>query len=440
MKSRGRLVGALVAAAAFTAALPAAASAASTIYVGPGPTNTGGISCADPGYNKIQDALNAAPEGATITVCTGTYVEQLQITKGVKIKSLGSVIVKLPAKPANSTTTCDTSIPGSYQPNQDLVSICTKEAVSITGVTFIALWPPLTCYDSLYGLFVGGGGTLALNGVAVEGAGDPPPDEYSGCQGGVAIQLGSARTSPAETTQATLKNVRVTDYQKNGIDVAGKGTTATISAATVIGSGPTEHLAQNGIEVAWGGLAHVTSSHVSGDECNLKAVCGANPISDTQSTGVLLYGAAEGTTVTKTTVTESDIGIYYEDEETSAPGIPQVSISKDVLTNDRYEGVALGQGYATINNTKITGGQYGIALLQYGESSYGAIGTGTGDTIKGLSSWAVAGLSDHAEGDHPGQFTISYSGISGNPAGSGVTESVHTESPSLNIFTSPTDH
>jgi Right handed beta helix region len=421
-------------------AAPAAASA-TTAWIAPGPTVLGnGSSCTKPGFNGIQAAITGAPAATLFEVCTGTYVEQIQITRALTLKADGTPDVKLPASPQNSTTTCDTEITSPYQPNQDLVSICTGGTVTITGIKFEALWPAGTCYDSEYGLFVGGGATLKMLSSTVAGAGNPPPDPASGCQGGVAIQLGSARVEPNEVAHGTLTNDTVSNYQKNGIDVTGTGSTATITNAVVTGSGPTEHIAQNGIEVAFGGTAKIKASSVSGNECEA-SVCGSNPLKQTQSTGILIFTPASAVSVTGSTITGNDIGVYYEDESSTAPSSPTAAITANHLNNDRYESVALGRGSATVSHNVISGGTVGIALLQFGEvvEPYGPKGTGTFDEMSGLSSYAVNGFSDKEPGDKPGSFAITHSKISGNPPGAGVTESVHSESPSLTITTSASD-
>src|SRR5580704_11466150 len=118
----------LTATAAALAAVPAAASAGS-LWVAHAPTVKGsGKSCTSPGYSTIQSAVNEDSSGAKIEVCTGTYVEQLQITRGLSIVAAGSVTVQLPENPANSTTECDkASLRGleeheyGNQPDQDAI-------------------------------------------------------------------------------------------------------------------------------------------------------------------------------------------------------------------------------------------------------------------------------------------------------------------------------
>jgi hypothetical protein len=121
---------ALTTAIAITAA-PAVASAES-LWVSHAPTVAGnGNGCTKPGYNAVQEALNKASSEATIHVCSGAYEEQLQVTKAVKLIAAGTATVKLPATPANSTTTCGEALGAT---TQAVIDICGAGSVRITGV------------------------------------------------------------------------------------------------------------------------------------------------------------------------------------------------------------------------------------------------------------------------------------------------------------------
>jgi hypothetical protein len=424
----------LTATAAAVAAVPAAASATS-LWVAHAPTAKGsGKSCTSPGYNTIQAAITADTTGAKIEVCTGTYVEQLQITKGLSIVAAGSVTVQLPATPADSTTECDkASLKGleeheyGNQPNQDLVAICGAGTITITGLTFEGNWPAGTCDDSLYGILVGGGADLKLTDSTISGAGADP---INGCQGGVGIQIGMAWTNPVEIGTATLTNDTISGYQKNGITVDGAGSKATITSTTVTGAGETPQIAQNGIQVSNGAQAKITESTISGNEYN----------PDYEATGVLFYGAAAGSSITKSIIDNNDFGVYYLDgSPPPQPTSSQLTISSNKLTDDRYASVGLDQGWATVNDDELEGGKVGILVYQYAEQLYGPKGIGSGDTIRGMSEWAVQGSSDENSADHPGSFSIVKSAISGNPLGASVSNSVTSNSKSLSITTASSD-
>src|SRR5215472_6620025 len=97
----GLVIGAIV-----TVPVPAARAVGGPLWVSSAPTVAGnGTSCNSPGFNAIQAAIVAAPSGATIEVCAGTYVEQLTIEKSLTILGTGgSVTIQLPATPAHSVT------------------------------------------------------------------------------------------------------------------------------------------------------------------------------------------------------------------------------------------------------------------------------------------------------------------------------------------------
>lgn len=373
-----------------------------------------GTSCAHPGYSTIQSAINVAGNfGATIEVCAGTYTEQLTMTQSVALKGSGAVTVKLPASPVNSTTSCDNAIGAAspFQQPQDAISIC-GASVSITGITVSAFWPAGMCYDSLYGVLVGAGGNLTANGLTVNGAGVPIGDSAVGCQGGVAIQVGSARPAINEAGTATLKNTVVSGYQKNGITTTGTGSVLTVDGASVTGRGPVG-TAENGIEVAYGAKGTITHANVSANICLLPGTCGPNGLTQTEATGVLFYGAATGSSLQSSAISGNDIGVYYGSTSPTEPGSPEVAITKNTFTSNPDEQIQLDQGVATVNDNKLKGsGNVGIEVLQYGVpngQSYAPASTATKDTISGQGV-GVEVLSDNAvSGDFPGTFTISAS-------------------------------
>ena len=217
------------------------------------------------------------------------------------------------------------------------------------------------------------------------GAGDSP---INGCQGGVGVQVGSHHGSQAGT--ASLQNDTINGYQKNGITVDGSGSSATINNTTVVGAGPTNVIAQNGIQVSRGAVAKITNSTISND----------------------------------------DIGIDFEESGTS-----QLSVSGSKFDGNRYTSLYILEGSVSIKKSTMNGGEDGIDLYQFASENAGPAGTATSDTIENMSSYAVVGFSDKEPTDPGGTFRVIKSKISGNPAGASVAESVFSESPSLTITT-----
>jgi hypothetical protein len=386
-----------------------ATAGAATVYVSPSPVVPGGKSCAQPNFNSVQAAINAT-SGGTVNVCAGTYTEQIAITGGVKLNAvsgLDTATLELPANAVDSTSACDT-MGGLKQ--IDEISICGSGTVKITGIAVQALMPLENCGIGLYGIFVAGGATLKATSVSVDGA-STTVESYKGCQQGVAIEVGNK--TPAEVGHASLKNVVVSGYQKNGPTVKSPGSTLSVAGSTVTGEGPSPWIAQNGIEVAFGGEATIKSSSISANECDV-ASCGAE---GEQATGVLFYQAAKGSSLSGSTVDGNDGGVYYASGSSVLPAAPEVTFTKDVLTGNRYEGVFLEEGKASLKTITINGsGRVGIDLYQaaYQESSSESVASSI--TISGQSEAAIRVESDKSPADFPGRFEITKSTESGNGA------------------------
>ncbi len=399
-----------VAATLLALAVPASASAAPVKWVsssGPVGSNRG---CASPGYHSIQAALNAAAGEANIHVCAGTYTEQLEIKKPAKISLAGSgtATVAMPASPAESTTSCDAAIPGGQT---DEVSICTSGMVSIKGLKIEALAPIATCVGALNGINVGGGAELKASNDTIIGASSTLND-YKGCQKGIAVLVGSHKASVVG--HAVLKHDTISGYQKNGPTVVGSGSTLKVIDSSVTGEGPSPWTAQNGIEIAFGGSGSVKNSTITGNECELSGVCSASDY-ENQADGVLFYQAAPGSSLTHSTVSDNDLGVYYASGSATEPSSPEVSIGKDHLSNNRYEGILLEEGIASISGDTIDGtGEFGIAILQASYQQSASNSTAEASTIEGMSVAAVGVL---VESPGPaGTFTIQHSSISKNAA------------------------
>jgi Right handed beta helix region len=401
--------------AGVASAAPAAAWPAHSLWVSTAATvSGGGTSCAAPGYNTIQAAVNAASPGQQIVVCAGTYTEQIQITKSVEISGIGTVTVQLPDSPANATTSCDAQLaaanPGNPpEKDQDAISICGNVTVSLTGITVDAAWPAGTCYDALYGIVAEGGATLRFTRSQIVAAGAVP---LNGCQGGVGLQVGDSLANPQQTGHLVLSDSSVSGYQKGGIVVDGTGSTATIANAVVTGIGATTQLAQNGIQVGDGAGAQILDSHVSGNECSDAPACGPDSLAQAQAAGILVFSTDAPVTVTGSDVSGNDIGFYDEaDAARPAPRAPTAVIDATRFTSDRYEAVVLDQGAALVEDSFMSGGNVGLQALQYTGQAFGTDSVATADRITNMSVATVQVLSDQVIGDKSGQLVVAGSQI-----------------------------
>ena len=114
--------------------------------------------------------------------------------------------------------------------------------------------------DRLRGiLFDGAGGEILGNTITNVNQG------ASGCQEGNGIEVRNAPFDIGGTdVNVTISDNTVSNYQKTGI-VANGSVRAAITNNTVMGAGPVSYIAQNGIQVAFGGTAVVSGNTVSGN-------------------------------------------------------------------------------------------------------------------------------------------------------------------------------
>ncbi len=416
MTHRLRTLLTVIAAAMAVLAVPGVASAAS-LWVAPSPTVAGnGKSCTEPGFNSIQSAINSAGASDTIKVCSGTYAEQLTITKSVSLKSAGTPLITLPATPVDSTSACGAALAAASHTAQDGIDLCGTVTATISGLAIEAAWPAGTCDDDLYGIYVGGGANLALSNSRILAAGAKP---INGCQGGIGIEVGTGRTTPKETGTATLTNDLVEGFQKNGINVISSGSKATLKKVTVKGAGPTSVIAQNGIEIGEGAEATVSKSSSSDLIYSPQTVV---------ATGMLVFGSSVGPKVTNSTFESDDIGLYYAESGTAT-----LSVSGSKFLGDTFDGVYFEEGNVALSKDTFDGGEDGIGMYQNSGETTGPTGTAVDVKIKNMSSYAVAGFSDKAAGDPAGLFKITGSQISNNPLGASVQHSIFSESNTLEI-------
>jgi hypothetical protein len=251
----------------------AGTAVAATHYVSPSPPATLDMSCAVPGYNSIQAAVTGSSAGDTIVVCPGTYSEQVTVGKNLTLAGSGNAIIQAPA-----------SLPA----GGDLVTVNNSASVTMYGFT-VAGPGPGGCNSIRDGIAVLGDANLDLSNTSVRDIRDNESGHLSGCQNGEGIRVG--RDSVPTAGHATIDNVIVTGYQKNGITVDGSGSTGKITNTTVTGVGQTAVIAQNGVQVSRGAAATVSTSTIRDNWYTPKTfvACGllvfsANGVNDANNT------------------------------------------------------------------------------------------------------------------------------------------------------------
>jgi uncharacterized repeat protein (TIGR01451 family) len=373
-------------------------------------------------FATINKALmSAATSGDTIMVAPGQYTEQLTISKSLTLTGAGQ----------GTDPTVDTIIkaPDPLTPDasgkQVIVEMNNMAMVTMSGFTVEG--PETSGGNSGigidYGIFVIGGATLDLSATtvtAIHGA------VAQGNQFGNAIGVGNSATS--QIGHATINNVIVTDYQKTGIRVDGAGTTATITNSTITGDGPITAIAQNGIQISRGAVAMVTGNNqISLNEFNGSPGQPSGPdiFNDINSDGILNYQAGAGTTIQGNNIFNNDIGI-----ESSTQG--PVSITGNMVLNNRFHGVLLEDGTNTAGGNTISGSVNGLIVVSFSSltlssrfSSLGvtplavtpnSVATVTGNTISNNSPRGVWVVDEVVDGVVP-IATVSQNTIDMNGTG-----------------------
>src|ERR1700731_3304251 len=185
------------------------------------------VQCPTATFTKIQDAVNAAPNGATIRVCAGTYKEQVTITKSLTINGDNGAIVMPSAVLTNSTSLA------SGNPIAAVILVMNASEVNLSGLTVDGANNNITaCAPDLMGIYYrNASGNIQKNTVRNMKLSVP----LNGCQSGLGIFVQSGLGK----SKVTVDTNSVHDFQKNGITGNEVGTSVTVLRNVVAGVGPT---------------------------------------------------------------------------------------------------------------------------------------------------------------------------------------------------------
>jgi hypothetical protein len=169
----------------------------------------------------------------------------------------------------------------------------------------------------------------------------------SGCQEGVAIQVSNPG---ARSVEVDVDDNVINAYQKVGIQISGD-VRANVRRNAVIGLGPVDFIAQNGIELAFGADAVVTDNLIRGN-----AYTGTQSV---VSIGILAIGGPHpncepfpcaltiGTRIARNVALENDVGIYLQNTGDLAGG-PALTPTRVSVTDNVLMKAALTNGTAQI--------------------------------------------------------------------------------------------
>jgi len=200
-------------------------------------------------FATIQEGVDAVDPGGTVHVAEGTYTEQVEIAKNLTLDGSGSGTVIL--SPDTLTKSFTTS-----KENKPIVYVHDADDVVIRDLVVDGAGKGNANYGFIGIAYYNAGGQV-LN-CEIKSVQDTP---LSGAQHGVGIY---AYLDNGVPRTLAVSNCFIHDCQKNCLALNGDGLDVQVLNNTVVGIGPTDKIAQNGIQVGYGAKGLVHGNVVSG--------------------------------------------------------------------------------------------------------------------------------------------------------------------------------
>jgi parallel beta-helix repeat protein len=157
---------------------------------------------------------------------------------------------------------------------------------------------------------------------------------------------------------AVITKTDITDYRVVGIQTGGENTTIVISKSQVIAADAPEVVGQIGIFGAIGPKVIIVDNKISGNICN-NPECGPDFFTQVQGSGIFLVNINQDSIISGNKVTNNDLGIALAENSGCC------KIENNKLSDNRFFGITIIDGKNTISNTKIFGGNFGVAAIAF---------------------------------------------------------------------------
>jgi len=291
-------------------------------------------------FPKIQDAIDAANEGDVIKVLPGTYTEQIIISKSLTIIGSGakSTIIQAP----------DVLNPSPVIPfpgRANIVEIFNEAIVTMKGFTIAG--PSGNICEGLAGVSIHGDATLEIDSSAIIGC----------LREGILVGLAEFIPTGPQVGHAIITKTDITDYRVVGIQTGGENTTLVISRSQVIAAEAPEVVGQVGIIGTIGPKVVIVDNKISGNICK-HPEC-PDFFTQVQGSGIFLFDVNQDSIITGNKVTNNDLGIAIAENSGCC------KIENNKLSDNRFFGITIVDGEHTISNTKIFGGNVGVAAIAF---------------------------------------------------------------------------
>ncbi len=298
-------------------------------------------------FDTIQEAIDAANEGDVIKVLPGTYTEQIIISKSLTIIGSGakSTIIQAP----------DVLNPSPVIPfpgRAHIVDIFNEAIVTMKGFTIAG--PSGNICEGLAGVSIQEDATLEIDSSTIVGC----------LREGFLVGLSEFIPIGPNVGHAVITNTDIIDYQVVGIQIGGEGTTVEVSNSKVIAADALEGEDQAGIFVGIGPKVVIVDNKISGNICNspeclpdFSTPFPQPTIPQFPHSGIFLLNVNQDSIIAGNKVTNNDVGIAVAENSGCC------KIENNILSDNRFFGVAVIDGEHIISNTKIFGGEVGVAAI-----------------------------------------------------------------------------
>jgi hypothetical protein len=384
------------------------------------PNSTVG-SCAGPGthYSTIGAAVTATSPGATISVCPGTYPEQVMITKNLTLTGIkaGSNDAAVIVPPSGGLIQNGVDINGNAVAAQVFVA-STSGSVTLKNLTVDGTGNNLAgCGGpTLEGIYYQNtSGTITDNAVRNQYQTDFA--DYGGCQNGLAINV----ESNTNNNSVTVSSNSVRFYQKNGITATGAGVgngspgpAVTITGNYIVGMGATaanwqdNPAAENGIQIGFGATGKVNLNTVND---NLWSLDTSSDTGDAAS-GILVY-ASDNITVTGNEVGSAQFGIVAVSDSTYGAADSTTITSNKVVGTQIFDAIDVCSNSNSVKQNVIFGStESGVHLDD--SCGTGNSNTVTGNTINEACAGILLGTGSNTDLTPNTFYNVTYTTLAGD--------------------------
>ena len=296
-----------------------------TLSVGPGHT-----------YLHIQDAVDAAHSGDKIKVYSGTYTEQVKITK---------------SNLTLTTTGPDAAIqaPASLTGSMAIIDVIGAKHVTIDDFNLVGN------SSTQYGIKVENGASATITNNSIK--------NITG-SGGAGIVVG--KSIEGTFGSAVIVNNVVQNYTKAGIVIDNVGSTGAVFNNCVVGQGASASIVQYGIQVSFGANADVECNDVSGNSLQ----------SGADSAGILVIQSGTCTEIEGNYAHNNEFGVFIVSSSS-------VEISGNWSANNSNDGIQLlGASCNTVTwNVVVSNAGDGISIYGDVPLSQGGFGAANNNVI-----------------------------------------------------------